>query len=175
MNDLGELRGEAALLSKLLNLKPHPEGGYFVEVYKSSDQVRLYNNNRYDHETRQAGSSIYYLLNQNNFSAWHRLKSDEVWHFYRGSSVNIYIIDGDGNLSIHLLGDLLTTDGASHQVCIRAGNYFAAENVDKETYSLVGCTVSPGFEYKDFELVEGDRLLKAFPQHQDIIKKFSNN
>ena len=87
--------------------------------------------------------SIYYLLNGNDFSAWHILKSDELWHYYKGSLVKIYMIDTNNELHILLLGDPTIIDGARFQVTITASNWFAAEIVNKNSYFLVGCTVNP--------------------------------
>lgn len=165
---------ETLKLVKKYNLQPHPEGGYFAPIYKSTDTVKPEDTVRYNNEQRSAGTSIYYLLNKNNYSAWHSLNSDELWHFYKGSALNIHVIDKNGNLSTHLLGDPLKSAEATFQVCIKAGDYFAAENVDKTTYSLVGCTVSPGFEYSDFKLLNKMELMKAFPQHKTIIDRLSH-
>jgi uncharacterized protein len=112
-------------------------------------------------------------LNNHDYSAWHTLKSDEIWHFYKGSPLNIHVIDKNGNLFTYLLGDPLKTKGATFQICIKAGSYFAAENIDKTTYSLIGCTVSPGFEYNDFELADKNTLINALPQHKMIIERLS--
>ena len=160
---------EALQLISKLNLQPHPEGGYFTVSYKANHTVKPSDSTRYNDEVRSTSTSIYYLLNRNDYSAWHILKSDEIWHFYKGSPLYIYVINDKGLLSRHILGDPLKTKGATFQVCIERDHYFAAENVDKNSYSLVGCTVAPGFEYTDFELCETNSLLSKFPQHTDII------
>lgn len=170
-----KLQGEALQLAKEYALQPHPEGGYFSLVYKSSDKVKPLDKDRYNDENRSAGTSIYYLLNKDDYSAWHSLKSDEIWHFYKGSPINIHTIDDNEELRTYLLGDPLKIKGASFQVLIKAGSFFAAENVDKNSYSLVGCTVSPGFEYSDFQLPEKGTLIKKFPQHQEIIERLSHH
>jgi 5'-methylthioadenosine/S-adenosylhomocysteine nucleosidase len=169
---IATINEEAQQLIEELNLQPHPEGGFFNAIYKSNDIVKPSDNERYNNESRSAGTSIYYLLNGADYSAWHVLKSDEIWHFYKGSSLYIHVIDKDGELKTSLLGDPKKTKGATFQVCIKAGNYFAAENVDKQSYSLVGCTVSPGFEYDDFKLCDKTELNQTFPQHAEIINKF---
>jgi uncharacterized protein len=163
---------EAQQIIKELNLEPHPEGGFFKAIYKSDDMVKPSDHARYNNESRSAGTSIYYLLNGTDYSAWHVLRSDEIWHFYKGSPLYIHEINEDGELKTHLLGDPFTTKDASFQVCIKAGHYFAAENVDKKSYSLVGCTVSPGFEYKDFKLCDKTELSQQFPQHAEIVDRF---
>lgn len=165
---------EALELMKEYNLQPHPEGGYFAPIFKSEDTVKSTDTNRYNNESRSAGTSILYLLNKQDYSAWHNLKSDEIWHFYKGSPLNVYVIDKNGNLTTYLLGDPLKIKGATFQVCIKAEDYFAAENIDKTAYSLVGCTVSPGFEYRDFKLADKNALINAFPQHEAIINRFTH-
>ncbi len=164
---------EVKELIKRFNLLPHPEGGYYARNFLSTDTVKSTNKERYNDENRSAGTSIYYLLQGHNFSAWHSLKSDEIWHHYTGSPVKIHVIDKQGNLTTHLLGNPLENPKASFQVVITAGNWFAAEITDKTSYSLVGCTVNPGFEFKDFKLADRDTLSAEFPQHSAIINQFS--
>ena len=123
---------------------------------------------------RYAGSSIYFMLEKEDFSTWHRLKSDEVWHYYDGGSpIDIYIIDNNGKLKIHTLGNPGITENASFQIVVPAGVLFAAEVSDKLFFGLVGCTVSPAFEYEDFELVnDRNQLVKLYPDLINIIDKF---
>ena len=168
-----EAVNEAQTLIKKLNLQPHPEGGYFARAFQSTNTVKSTDKNLYDDELRSAGSSIYYLLQGNDFSAWHILKSDELWHYYTGSTVKIYVIDKQGNLTTHLLGNSLLNPNSSFQIAIPAGNWFAAEIVDKTSYSLVGCTVNPGFEFKDFKLADRATLSAEFPHHSNTISQFS--
>ena len=154
-----------------LNLQPHPEGGSYACTYQSTAEVKQINQEQC--EIRSAGTSIYYLLNGNDFSAWHILKSDELWHYYKGSLVKIYMIDINNELHIHLLGDPTIIDGARFQVTITANNWFAAEIVNKNSYSLVGCTVNPGFDFKDFKLGDREELSALFPQHASVIRQFT--
>lgn len=167
------LTNETKKIITNLNLQAHPEGGYFAQFYKSNDLIKPCDKNRYQDENRSAGTSIYYLLNQHDFSAWHKLKSDEIWHYYKGSAVKLYVINAEGKLSMNILGDPFMAENASFQVLIKAGDWFAAENIDKSTYSLVGCTVSPGFEYNDFHLANRKDLVAEFPQHEKIINQFT--
>lgn len=157
------------------HLEPHTEGGFFALSYKSEDTVKVLNTDRYNHESRSASSSIFYLLNKYNYSSWHTLKSDEIWHYYKGSPVKIHVMDEVGVLSTYILGDPTKIESASFQVCVKAGCYFAAENVEKDAYSLVGCTVSPGFEYSDFKLADQCDLVRNFPQHRRLIERLSLN
>lgn len=167
------LNSEANNLIQSLQLIPHPEGGYFAPVFKSKDTVQSTDPARYKGEIRSAGTSIYYLLQEDDFSAWHRLDSDEIWHHYKGSPVKIYSIDHFGNLETHLLGDPEKHEGASFQIVIPAGAWFAAKNVKENSFCLIGCTLSPGFEYKDFHLGNRDELVAKFPQHKNMIEKFT--
>lgn len=156
---------------ELLNLEPHPEGGYFRSSFRSTDSVIV--NERYDApNTRLAGSAIYYYLEANDFSAWHRIKSDEIWHFYDGTPVLIHVLHENGEYEQQLIGNTSHDNAAAFQLAIRAGTWFAAELQNKNSFALLGCTVSPGFEYKDFEMAKHSQLLKQFPQHEEIILRF---
>lgn len=158
-----------------LKLSPHPEGGYYIRNHESRAHVFSADDTRYQAEKRLAGTSIYYLLHGTDFSAWHRLRSDEVWHYYKGSSVVIHTLDKQGNLLSHKLGDPALHPEASFQVVVEADTWFAAEVEDKTHYSLIGATVSPGFEFKDFEMADKDQLTLEFPQHQKIIARLSRD
>lgn len=151
------------------NLQPHPEGGYFAEVYRSTDLVKA-QHGRYSDEARSAGTSIYYLLEGGDFSAFHKLNSDEIWHFYDGCDVDIRVIDQHGKLSIYRLGN---GRGGHFQVVIPAGQWFAAKPIDLSSFSFVGCTVHPGFDFNDFILAEQGALLSQYPQYKDIILKLT--
>jgi predicted cupin superfamily sugar epimerase len=163
-----------------LQLEKHIEGGYFAEFYKSTDKVAVtderYKVNSSDKNviTRNAGSSIYFLLEKTAFSAWHQLSSDEIWHYYDGdSAILIHFLDANGNYLSKLLGHPLKNSDASFQVVVPAGAWFAAELSNKDGYALVGCTVSPGFEYQDFILADRHNLIEKFSQHANIIKRLT--
>jgi len=152
-----------------LNLKKHPEGGYFKETFRSNGIIRAdHLPDRYP-GNRTFLTSIYFLLESNDISSLHRIRSDEVWHFYYGSSLTIFSIDPEGMLFKMKLGSNLE-DGELFQVHIKAGNWFGATVNDEESYSLVGCNVAPGFEFEDFELGQRRELIKLFPRHKDIIQ-----
>jgi uncharacterized protein len=153
-------------------LQPHPEGGYFAECYRSQEAVKPASP-RYQGDPRCAGTSIYYLLEKNDFSAWHKVNSDEGWHYYQGSPVYIHRIDKTGQLSTVILGNPLEIKEASFQIFIPAEDWFAAELLDKTSFVLVGCTVSPGFEFLDFELAKREELVSQFSEHQDILKRLT--
>jgi uncharacterized protein len=152
-----------------LHLKAHPEGGYFKETYCSNIVMKQGALPKRFTGKRAMLTAIYFLLKGNDFSAFHRLKSDELWHFYLGSSLTIWIIRPNGELDKVMLGNHIE----NNQVCqatIPAGCWFGAVLDDKESFSLVGCTVSPGFHFDDFELAQRDELIRAYPAHEAIIK-----
>lgn len=152
-----------------LQLQAHPEGGYFRETYRSADQIVRAN----DGQTRSAATAIYYLLCDGAHSSWHRIKSDEVWHFYAGAPLLVHVLNPDGSLSTLRLGNAMTHDEVVFQAVVAAGLWFAAECADPAGFALVGCTVAPGFEYSEFELADGEALLADWPQHQELIRKLS--
>ncbi|MCL5031379.1 MAG: cupin domain-containing protein [Bacteroidetes bacterium] len=148
------------------------EGGYFKENYRSNEFFQSeYLPARFT-TNKNFSTSIYFLLDCDQVSAFHRLKSDEIWHYYDGSSVKIFEIEEDGNLMEFSLGKNLD-EGEMFQVVIKRNSWFAAEVTDKNSYCLIGCTVSPGFDYGDFELADRTSLIKQFPQYEEIIKKFT--
>lgn len=155
-----------------LKLIPHPEGGFYSVVYKSKDQIKPLHP-RYGQETRSAGTAIYYLLEKDDFSAWHKVRSDELWHYYDGSVVNIYVIARDRSLKIYKLGNPAMHADAVFQVIVEAECWFCAEVADKDSFALVGCTVSPGFEFADFELADRQKLLAQYPEYAEVISKFT--
>ncbi|WP_456405437.1 cupin domain-containing protein [Caldithrix abyssi] len=160
-----------------LNLIPHPEGGFYSEVYRSDEFIPLSALNKRYSKAHRMGTSIYFLLPGDSFSAFHRLKSDELWHFYTGHTVILYLLYPDGQLEKKLLGPDIES-GEQFQVLIPYGVWFAAQvhngvASDPFCYALVGCTVAPGFEFEDFELARRDDLLSQFPEHEDIILRFT--
>ncbi|MBC8319477.1 MAG: cupin domain-containing protein [Bacteroidetes bacterium] len=153
-----------------LGLLPHPEGGHFREVYRSDEIIRL--DSLPDRFTgdRTFSTSIYFLLTKNEFSTFHKINSDELWHFYDGDPLTIYVIDNMGVLTVHKLG-LFPDKGILPQVTIRANHWFASETTGN--FSLVGCTVSPGFDFSDFEIAERQMLISQFDEHRDIIERYT--
>jgi len=157
---------------KTLQLTAHPEGGYFKEVYRSKEIIPASGlPARYQSE-RSMGTSIYFLLQSHNFSAFHRIKSDEVWHFYAGGTVVLHVIDTEGmHSSINLGND--PDQLAQFQCVIPHGCWFAAHVPLPDTYALVGCTVSPGFDFSDFELADRSELIEQYPQYRELITMFT--
>ncbi|MFM0096952.1 cupin domain-containing protein [Paraburkholderia nemoris] len=155
-------------LIRRFDLKPHPEGGFFSETYRSVESVRRDDGST---QTRSASTAIYYLLCDGAHSAWHRIKSDEVWHFYAGEPLNVHVFDETGTLTTHTLGNALTHSDAVFQAVVPAGLWFAAECADPATFALVGCTVAPGFEFSEFELADVEALKARHPQHAAFIER----
>ncbi|HNX12810.1 MAG TPA: cupin domain-containing protein [Paludibacteraceae bacterium] len=153
-----------------LQLQPHPEGGYFKEVYRSEEMINAaFLSNRYQSE-RCFATSIYFLLKSGQISAFHRLQSDEIWHFYSGSSIRVYIINAAGILSETILGRDVLSNELLHLV-IPHGCWFAAEVNRADSYSLIGCTVAPGFDFRDFELATKAGLTELFPSYSRLFEK----
>ena len=156
-------------LIQKFNLLPHPEGGYFKETYRSVEQIPIIGLPERFKGDRPFSTAIYFLLEKENFSAFHKIQAYECWHFYAGSILNIYVILQNGDLEIIRLGSNIH-HGETFQYIVPANCWFAsalAENVD---YSFVGCTVAPGFDFADFELANAEDLIKIYPQHQSIIE-----
>lgn len=153
-------------LIKKLKLEPHPEGGYFAEVYRSDGVI---NNETGDFpDGRNFSTSIYYLLGSDDISKLHRIKSDELWHHYEGSSITIHIISSGGKYEKRRLGKDLEDDQLPQQT-VPAGSWFGITVDDTDSYVLCSCTVAPGFDFQDFEMAEKQAMLDAYPQHQMII------
>ncbi len=152
----------AARLIEDLGLRPHPEGGYFTEAYRSDRRVVGAAGDR------SAVTSIYYLLGGDDFSAFHRIESDELWHFYEGADVAIECIAADGNHRQLVIGR-----ARLRQTAIPPGVWFAAHLAGALGYALVGCDVAPGFEYTDFEIGSRAELLGAFPEHASLIERLT--
>ncbi|MFN8264505.1 MAG: cupin domain-containing protein [Chitinophagaceae bacterium] len=153
-----------------LKLQPHPEGGFYALTYKSDGQI--------PHEVLPDGFSgnrvfstaIYFLLSGKDFSAFHRIQSDELWHFYAGCGLEIFVNYPNGESEVLKLGSDLN-NGFRFQQLVPAGCWFASKPVDENCFSLVGCTVAPGFDFAEFELAEKEQLLSVYPQHSDWIRQ----
>lgn len=151
-----------------LGLQPHPEGGYYRETYRSKEQVTLPG----FEGDRNYSTAIYFMLTSENFSAFHRIKQDEVWHFYGGSPLYVHVIDTKGNYVRHTVGNKID-QGEVPQLVVKAGDWFGSSVVDANSWSLVGCTVAPGFDFRDFEMAKRDELVKEYPAHREIIVRLT--
>ncbi len=149
-----------------LELIKHPEGGWFKEVYRSEEMINANEfHDRFSSE-RNISTSIFFLLSNEEFSAFHKIKSDELWHFHAGFSLNLFMISPGGKLTIKKLG-LDIENGESPQLVVPHGYYFAAKSNGE--FTLSGCTVAPGFEFEDFDMPSRDNLTNMFPAHAELI------
>lgn len=150
-----------------LALEAHPEGGYFREVYRSAEQIAQENLPDRFLGDRSFSTAIYFLLTENNFSALHRIQSDELWFFHAGAPLNVHLIEPNGAYKCLTVGP-----NGPFQAVVPLGCWFGAE-VDRD-YALVSCTVAPGFDFSDFDLADRAVLLEQFPQHSDLIARLTH-
>jgi predicted cupin superfamily sugar epimerase len=159
-------------LVKTFQMLPHPEGGYYKEMYRSDEIIyKAALPERFTGD-RHFSTAIYFLLQQGNFSAFHRIQSDECWHFYAGQSLHVHVIHQDGSYELIRLGNDISS-GETFQAVVPAGSWFASETSPAGTFSFVGCTVAPGFDFADFELAKAADLAWQFPGHAALIKRLS--
>lgn len=156
------------------NLKPHPEGGYFSETYRSEGQIPASTLPSSYSGNRNFSTAIYFLLTSDTFSAFHRINQDEIWHFYSGSPLKLYLISDKGEYSEQNIGNDFS-DGQVPQFVVPGGYWFAAKTINPDSFSFVGCTVAPGFDFDDFVLPKRDELIAKFPKHQEIIKRLTHS
>jgi predicted cupin superfamily sugar epimerase len=157
-------------LIQQFKLEPHPEGGWYKQTYKSNEEIVAGALPKRFAGSRSFATAIYFLLEQGNFSGFHRIKSDECWHFYTGDPLFIYIIKQSGELEIISLGNNFEK-GQAFQYVVPANCWFAGRPAPGSEYCFVGCTVSPGFEFADFELADLNALVRMYPQHKEIINE----
>lgn len=148
-----------------LELQVHPEGGFYREILRSEDLI-----NSDFHRQKSLYTSIYYLLDSDTKSFCHRLKSDEVWYYHQGASVTLYLIDENGDWSIKVCGPKENEDLS---VLIPKNTWFGARVTDIDSFVLVSCIVSPGFDFIDFEMIDRNELIEMFPQHKEGIIQYT--
>lgn len=149
-----------------LNLKPHPEGGFYAETFRS----KLHVENSQGH-TRAAATSIFYLLENTDQSHFHRIQSDEMWFFHTGETMHILVLQSD-RLECVALGNN-SAKGERLFYVVPAQCWFAAYIPKREGFSLVSCVVAPGFDFADFELADFESLQARYPEHTEIIRTFT--
>lgn len=164
----------AAEIIGRLGLVRHPEGGWFRESYRSAETIAAAALPGRFTAARSLSTSIYFLLEQGDISAFHRIKSDELWYFHTGAPLTIHIISADGVYRAELLGGDLDA-GAVYQAVVPAGSWFGAELAGDGAFALVGCAVSPGFDFTDFELAGRAALEQQFPGHAALIRRLTKN
>ena len=155
-----------------LGMEPHPEGGFYKRTFESEEQTSDQELSVAFEGKRKLYTSIFFLLGSKDISHLHRLKSDELWYYHAGSPLTIHVIDEKGNYKESKLGINLD-EGEIPQVLVPKNSIFGSSVRDEDTFSLVGCMVSPGFEFQDFELFTQEELLAKYPQHKDVIMKLA--
>ena len=157
-----------------LQLVPHPEGGYYRESYRCDFSIAREALPPQFTGPRPASTAIYFLLDGENFSAFHRLRSDELWHFHAGSPILVHVIEPEGGYSEVRLG-ADPDAGEVLQAVVKAGRWFASRLSDPQSFALAGCTVSPGFDFEDFELAKRAELVRLYPQHRELIEQMTRS
>ena len=155
------------------NLLPHPEGGYYSETYRAGESIRKESLPDRFTGNRSFSTGIYFLLEAGQFSAFHRIKSDEMWHFYAGDALEIFVLNPEtGNPDVILLGSD-PENGETFQAVVPAGSWFGSRPASGSSYALVGCTVAPGFDFEDFEMAEKEALISEFPKYSGLIQEMT--
>ena len=155
-----------------LQLTQHEEGGWYKETYRS--EITAINDlpkSAFQSE-RSFCTAIYFLLQKDEKSHFHKIKSDEMWHFYYGSPIRIHIISPNGKYSTIIVG-IDNNHNIVPQAIVPANYWFAAECIDHTSFSLVGCTVSPGFDFSDFILASRESLTSEYSHLKDLICRFT--
>lgn len=149
-----------------LKLVPHPEGGFYREVYRSNDEINI--DRKGESVVRSTLTSIFFLLGSDDYSVFHRLKSDEIWYYHSGCSATIYIISPDGKLKEIIIGE-------NHhlQVVIPKHHWFGVIVNQPDSFILVSCAVAPGFDFQDFEMGKREELILNYPDHEGLIIKLT--
>ena len=155
-----------------LALEPHPEGGWYRETYRAAESIAATALPARFSGARSISTAIYFLLAKGEISALHRIKSDELWHFYSGTTLTVHLFFPTGEYrQIRLGADI--AGGETFQATVPAGCWFGAEVTGEGAYSLVGCTVAPGFDFVDFEMGTRAELVTAFPGHKELIRQLT--
>jgi hypothetical protein len=163
---------DVAFWIERLALRPHPEGGWFREIYRAPESIdRTALPARYD-GARAFATAIYFLLASEDVSALHRLRSDEIWHFHTGSTLTIVTLDDAGTRGEIALGPGAAR-GEEWQATVASGVWFGAMVTAPRSFALVSCTVAPGFEFADFEIGDRAALLRRYPQHRATIERLT--
>ncbi len=156
-------KDQIAEIIQKLNLVPHPEGGFYRETYRSEDFILG--------GKKCLMTSIYFLLTSEHVSHLHRIKSDEIWFYHGGSPLIVHVLDAFGHHE-HIVGNDIEK-GYFPNFLVPKDTIFGSTVLEKDSYSLVSCVVSPGFDFSDFELFKKSDLLKSYPMHADIIDKLA--
>lgn len=165
------IKRDASYWVKQLEMEAHPEGGYFKEVYRSDEEVDGHALPARFGGSRAFGTSIYFLLGGDDFSAFHRLDADEIWHFYDGCPLLIHMLLPDGSYRSLRLGKDIEAGELPQQI-VPANAWFAALPTQSNSFTLVGCTMAPAFDFRGFELASQTQLSQQFLKHSELIARF---
>jgi len=174
MPEINRINSLLAQIIQKLDLQPHPEGGFFKETYRSEGVISAESLDPIYHGERNYSTCIYFLLTSEAFSAFHRIHQDEIWHFYVGSPICLHTISQDGVYTRTMIGSNIE-NGEVPQHIVSGGSWFGATVIRDNDYSLVGCTVAPGFDFLDFELAKRTELIAKFPQYGEIITRLTRS
>lgn len=152
-------------LVEILQMNPHPEGGFYAETYRSEQEMETKSGKR------NLVTSIYFLLRADDVSHFHRIKSDELWFWHEGSPLSVHLLGENGH-QILKLGPV-DQSGTSPQHLVKANTIFGSTVDFPDSYALVSCVVAPGFDFRDFELFQAEDLLPLFPEAEEIIRKLT--
>jgi uncharacterized protein len=155
-------------------LAPHPEGGFYRETYRAPMILPKEGLPSGFKGQRSASTAIYFLLQPGMFSAFHRIQSDELWHFYAGHPLLVHVIEKLGEYSQIELGPDYEA-GQVFQASVAAGCWFGSELKPGGQLALVGCTVAPGFDFEDFEIASRRELTGMYPQHRELIHRLTRS
>jgi uncharacterized protein len=159
------VRDRIAELVKTLGMKAHPEGGFYSETYRSDSEIESENG------IRKLITSIFFLLRSEDVSHFHRIKSDELWFWHEGSPLSVHLLGENGHEILHL--GPVAGEGSLPQHLVKADTIFGSTVDQADSYSLVSCVVAPGFDFRDFELFQAKDLLPLFPEASEIIQKLT--
>jgi predicted cupin superfamily sugar epimerase len=157
-----QLNKRVADIIEFLGLNPHPEGGFYKETYRSTENTV---------GGRSLLTSIFFLLTSEHVSHFHRIKSDEHWYFHEGSSLTIHLLNENGHEELKLGSNI--NNGESFHHMVPKNTIFGSSVDEKQGYALVSCVVAPGFDFQDFELFDSAYLLKLYPKEEKIIKRLT--
>jgi len=163
------MKDTATNWANLLHLQPHPEGGYYKEIYRAQETIEEVSLPKRFSGIRNHSTAIYYLLERGNFSCFHRIKSDEVWHHYSGGVIHIYVLENN-NIRLLKLG-MNIANGESPVCIVQKNTWFAAEPAPNTDFVLAGCTVAPGFDFNDFEMANQEQLKSYLKLDAKLIQR----
>lgn len=164
---------EVEALIQHLALLPHPEGGFYRETYRSSGTIPQASLPAQFSGERSFSTAILFLLPEGAKSSLHRISADEVWHFHKGGPLNVVMLHEDGRLEVVTMGPNVQA-GQKLQAVVPGGTWFGAYPAEGSRYSLVGCTVAPGFDFADFEMARRDELLAKHPEAHEMIERLTD-